>query len=378
MRRSSYFLAAFLAASTCAAAVNPWQNFKEGWYTPKEIYIPTEYIWQVVDTSGDIAEISYTQTDNGRYINNSDEVITTMKSSVVSLFKNVAVLSNMIAQNANDLQLVDKRFEALAENLDNVFTRVFGELQELEIKKDEGSDGKKLRVSSIEKGRLTLIGNVGNFDPDGKSIETGSDGKARIKGLSGSIDGSIPVSFLGDEIRWYSLMNAGDGKSITFNLDNDKPFAGTLSLAGWENHGTLNGVDGFCEDSLWDLLTGVKPEGSHRVLTWFDGGKLHYTKIGAPNGQTGKFLKAKEDGVEWSAAVSEVKAADGSAVKAETDAETGVVTLSFDNPGVEVAGTQGQQSGAKLKFEGSDGTAVRTTVVKDGDTVKVQIGVYYK
>ena len=82
--------------------------------------------------------------------------------------------------------------------------------------------------------------------------------------------------------------------------------------------------------------------------------------------------------MEWSAAVSEVKAEAGSAVKAETDAETGVVTLSFENPGVEVAGTQGQQSGAKLKFEGNEGTAVRTTVVKDGDTVKVQIGVYYK
>ena len=56
-----------------------------------------------------------------------------------------------------------------------------------------------------------------------------------------------------------------------------------------------------------------------------------------------------------------------------------MVTLSFDNPGVEVAGSDGaSQSGAKLKFEGSDGTAVRTTVVKDGDTVRVQIGVYYR
>ena len=378
MRRSSYFLAAFLAAATCAAAVNPWQNFNEGWYTPKEIYIPTEYIWQVVDTSGDIAEISYTQTDNGRYINNSDEVITTMKSSVVSLFKNVAVLSNMIAQNANDLQLVDKRFEALAENLDNVFTRVFGELQELEIKKDEGSDGKKLLVSSIEKGRLTLVGNVGSFDPDGKSIEKTSDGKASIKGFSGSKNGEFPVSVNGNTIIWCTLASSCDGKSIVFNYDKDKPLVGELSLSGWEDHGTLSGVAGFCEDSLWDLLTGVKPESTHRVLTWFDGGKLHYTKIGAPKGETGKFLKAKEGGVEWSAAISEVKAEAGSAVKAETDAETGVVTLSFDNPGVEVVGTQGQQSGAKLKFEGSDGTAVRTTVVKDGDTVKVKIGVYYK
>lgn len=378
MRRAASILAAILAASTCAAAVNPWQNFNEGWYTPKEIYTPTEYIWQVVDTSGDIAEISYTQTKDGKYINNSDEVITTMKSSVVSLFKNVAVLSNMIAANANDLQLVDKRFEALAENLDNVFTTVFGALQELEIKKDEGSEGKKLRVSSIEKGRLTLVGNVGSFDPDGKSIEKTSDGKASIKGFSGSKNGEFPVSVNGNTIIWCTLASSCDGKSIVFNYDKDKPLVGELSLSGWEDHGTLSGVAGFCEDSLWDLLTGVKPEGSHRVLTWFDGGKLHYTKIGAPTGQAGKFLKAKEGGVEWSAAVSEVKAEAGSAVKAETDAETGVVTLSFENPGVEVAGTQGQQSGAKLKFEGNEGTAVRTTVVKDGDTVKVQIGVYYK
>ena len=357
--------------------MNPWENLGENWYAPRQINISNSYSWQVADTSGETHIIDFTYTEDG-FVNNADEVIKSMKSSVASLFKNVAGLSNQIANNARHLELTDMKFEALAERLDGVFAEVFGALQELEIKKDEGSDGKTLHVSSLENGRLTLIGNVGDFDPDGKSIEKTSDGKASIKGFSGSIDGSIPVSFLGDEIRWYSLINAGDGKSITFNLDNDKPFAGVLSLAGWEDHGTLSGVAGFCEDSLWDLLTGVKPESTHRVLTWFDGGKLHYTKIGAPKGETGKFLKAKEGGVEWSAAISEVKAEEGSAVKAETDAETGVVTLSFDNPGVEVVGTQGQQSGAKLKFEGSDGTAVRTTVVKDGDTVKVKIGVYYK
>ena len=377
MRRTSSILAAILAASTCAAAVNPWQNLGAGWYVPSEINVSDSYSWQVADTSGETHIIDFTYTEDG-FVNNADEVIKSMKSSVASLFKNVAGLSNQIANNARHLELTDMKFEALAERLDGVFAEVFGALQELEIKKDDGSDGKTLHVSSLENGRLTLIGNVGDFDPDGKSIEKTSDGKASIKGFSGSIDGSIPVSFLGDEIRWYSLMNAGDGKSIVFNYDNDKPFAGTLSLAGWEDHGTLSGVDGFCEDSLWDLLTGVKPESTHRVLTWFDGGKLHYTKIGAPKGETGKFLKAKEGGVEWSAAISEVKAEAGSAVKAETDAETGVVTLSFDNPGVEVVGTQGQQSGAKLKFEGNDGTAVRTTVVKEGDTVKVKIGVYYK
>lgn len=377
MRRAASILAALLAASTCAAAVNPWENLGENWYAPRQINISNSYSWQVADTSGETHIIDFTYTEDG-FVNNADEVIKSMKSSVASLFKNVAGLSNQIATNARHLELTDLKFEALAERLDGVFTDVFGALQELEIKKDDGSEGKTLHVSSLENGRLTLIGNVGNFDPDGKSIETGSDGKASIKGFSGSIDGSIPVSFLGDEIRWYSLMNAVDGKSITFNLDNDKPFDGTLSLAGWENHGTLNGVDGFCEDSLWDLLTGVKLESTHRVLTCFDGGKLHYTKIGAPKGQTGKFLKAKDGGVEWSAAVSEVKADVGSAVKAETDAETGVVTLSFDNPGVEVVGTYGRQSGTKLKFEGNDGTAVRTTVVKDGDTVKVQIGVYYR
>ena len=378
MRRTSSILAAILAASTCAAAVNPWENLGENWYAPRQINISNSYSWQVADTSGETHIIDFTYTNDG-FVNNADEVIESMKSSVASLFKNVAGLSNQIANNARHLELTDMKFEALAERLDGVFAEVFGALQELEIKKDDGSEGKTLHVSSLENGRLTLIGNVGSFDPDGKSIEKTSDGKARIKGFSGSIDGSIPVSFQGDEIRWYSLMNAGDGKSITFNLDKDKPFAGDLSLAGWEDHGTLSGVAGFCEDSLWDLLTGVKPESTHRVLTWFDGGNLHYTKIGAPTGQTGKFLKAKEGGVEWSAAVSEVKADVGSAVKAETDAETGVVTLSFDNPGVEVAGSDGaSQSGAKLKFEGSDGTAVRTTVVKDGDTVWVQIGVYYR
>lgn len=378
MRRAASILAALLAASA-SAAVNPWQNLGKNWYTPAKISLTESYTWQVADTSGDIAEITYTQTDNGTFINNADEVIATMKSSVVSLFRNVAGLSNQIATNARALELADQKFDALAERLDDAFTEVFGSLQELEIKKDEGSAGKKLRVSSIDKGRLTLVGNVGSFDPDGKSIETASDGKAQIRGFSGSIDGSIPVSLKGEEISWYSLINAGDGKSLVFNLDEDKPFAGTLSLAGWESHGTVNGEDGFCEDSLWDLLTGVKQESSHRVLTWFDGGKLHYTKIGAPKGETGKFLKAKEGGVEWSAAVSEVKAEAGSAVKAETDEETGGVTLSFENPGVEVAGTQGaSQSGAKLKFEGNADTAVRTTVSKDGDTVKVQIGVYYR
>lgn len=378
MRRAASILAALLAAATCAAAVNPWQNLGEGWYAPKKINVSDRYSWQVADTSGETHIIDFTYSDEG-FINNADEVIKTMKSSVASLFRNVAGLSNQIANNARALELADQKFEALAERLDSAFTEVFGSLQELEIKKDEGSAGKTLRVSSIEKGRLTLVGNVGNFDPDGKSIETASDGKARVKGFSGSIDGSIPVSLQGEEIAWHSLISAGDGKSIVFNHDEDKPFAGTLSLAGWEDHGTLNGVEGYCADSLWDLLTGVKSEGSHRVLTWFDGGKLHYTKIGAPTGETGKFLQAKEGGVEWSAAVSEVKAEEGSAVKAETDAETGGVTLSFENPGVEVAGTQGaSQSGAKLKFEGNANTAVRTTVVKDGDTVKVQIGVYYR
>lgn len=380
MRRAASILAALLAASA-SAAVNPWQNLGKNWYTPAKISLTESYAWQVADTSGDIAEITYTQTDNGTFINNADEVIATMKSSVVSLFRNVAGLSNQIAANARALELADQKFDALAERLDDAFTEVFGSLQELEIKKDEGSAGKRLRVSSIDKGRLTLVGNVGNFDPDGKSIETASDGKAQIRGFSGSKDGAIPVSVKGDRLSWFTLINAADDESIQFAPDeaNNKPFAGTLSLAGWKYHGTVNGEDGFCEDSLWDLLTGVKQEGSHRVLTWFNGGKLHYTKIGAPKGETGKFLKAKEDGVEWSAAVSEVKAEEGSAVKAETDAETGGVTLSFENPGVEVAGTQGaSQSGAKLKFEGNADTAVRTTVVKDGDTVKVQIGVYYR
>lgn len=378
MRRAASILAALLAASTCAAAVNPWENLGENWYAPRQINISNSYSWQVADTSGETHIIDFTYTKDG-FVNNADEVIKSMKSSVASLFKNVAGLSNQIATNARHLELTDLKFEALAERLDGVFAEVFGALQELEIKKDDGSEGKTLHVSSLENGRLTLIGNVGSFDPDGKSIEKTSDGKASIKGFSGSKNGEFPVSVNGNTIIWCTLASSCDGKSIVFNYDKDKPLVGDLSLAGWEDHGTLSGVDGFCEDSLWDLLTGVKPESTHRVLTWFDGGKLHYTKIGAPKGENGKFLKAKEGGVEWSAAVSEVKAEAGSAVKAETDAETGVVTLSFDNPGVEVAGSDGaSQSGAKLKFEGSYGTAVRTTVVKDGDTVKVQIGVYYR
>lgn len=377
MRRAASILAALLAASTCAAAVNPWQNIGAGWYVPREINVSDSYSWQVADTSGETHIIDFTYTKDG-FVNNADEVIKSMKSSVASLFKNVAGLSNQIATNARHLELTDLKFEALAERLDGVFAEVFGALQELEIKKDDGSVGKTFHVSSLENGRLTLVGNVGNFDPDGKSIETGSDGKASINGFSGSKNGEFPVSVNGNTIIWCTLASSCDGKSIVFNYDKDKPLVGELSLSGWEDHGEAKDYAGFCEDSLWDLLTGVKQESSHRVLTWFDGGNLHYTKIGAPKGENGKFLKAKERGVEWSAAVSEVKADVGSAVKAETDAETGVVTLSFDNPGIEVYGTQGQQSGAKLKFEGNEGTAVRTTVVKDGDTVKVQIGVYYR
>lgn len=148
------------------------------------------------------------------------------------------------------------------------------------------------------------------------------------------------------------------------------------------NHEVLCRVTESGKKALHYLPLGAdkfaEPDGETVEAHAEDGGKR---KLRVKPGAAGKYMRtnAGGDGVEWSAAVSEVKAEAGSAVKAETDAETGGVTLSFENPGVEVAGTQGaSQSGAKLKFEGNADTAVRTTVVKDGDTVKVQIGVYYR
>lgn len=190
-----------------------------------------------------------------------------------------------------------------------------------------------------------------------------------------------------------------------------------ISLGTVEAGGATNlQVRGFaaqaaCGANLHDLLAeGTDPDAlGHEVLCRVTGGggrALHYLPLGGskfaePDGETveahapdggkrtlrvkpgdaGKYMRtnAGGDGVEWSAAVASVEAESGSAVRAETDAETGKVTLSFENPGIEVVDTMGtSHSGARLKFEPDSGTGLRVNASKDGDTLKVYIGVYYQ
>ena len=203
---------------------------------------------------------------------------------------------------------------------------------------------------------FTPGGGAGGAEPDGVSLDTfDADGVTNLQ-----VIGFSSSAACGENL--HSLL----AESTETDAINHEVLCRVTESGKKALHYLPLGADKFAE-----------PDGETVEAHAEDGGKR---KLRVKPGAAGKYMRtnAGGNGVEWSAAVSEVKAEEGSAVKAETDAETGVVTLSFDNPGVEVYGTQGQQSGEKLRFEGRDGTAVRTTVVKDGDTVKVQIGVYYQ
>lgn len=203
---------------------------------------------------------------------------------------------------------------------------------------------------------FTPGGGAGGAEPDGVSLDTfDADGVTNLQ-----VIGFSSSAACGENLHSL-LAESTENDAINHEVLCRVTESGKKAL-----HYLPLGADKFAE-----------PDGETVEAHAEDGGKR---KLRVKPGAAGKYMRtnAGGNGVEWSAAVSEVKAEEGSAVKAETDAETGGVTLSFENPGVEVYGTQGQQSGAKLKFEGNANTAVRTTVVKDGDTVKVQIGVYYQ
>ncbi len=205
--------------------------------------------------------------------------------------------------------------------------------------------------------RFTPGGGAGGAEPDGVSLDTfEADGATNLQ-----VMGFASAAACGENLHRL-LAESTETDALNHEVLCRVTESGKKAL-----HYLPLGADKFAE-----------PDGETVEAHAEDGGKR---ALRVKPGAAGKYMRtnAGGDGVEWSAAVSEVKAEEGSAVKAETDAETGGVTLSFENPGVEVAGTQGaSQSGAKLKFEGNANTAVRTTVVKDGDTVKVQIGVYYR
>lgn len=205
--------------------------------------------------------------------------------------------------------------------------------------------------------RFTPGGGAGGAEPDGVSLDTfEADGATNLQ-----VMGFASAAACGENLHRL-LAESTETDALNHEVLCRVTESGKKAL-----HYLPLGADKFAE-----------PDGETVEAHAEDGGKR---ALRVKPGAAGKYMRtnAGGDGVEWSAAVSEVKAEEGSAVKAETDAETGGVTLSFENPGVEVAGTQGaSQSGAKLKFEGNADTAVRTTVVKDGDTVKVQIGVYYR
>ena len=394
MRRASAFaLAALLAL---AGEAGPWENTAFPW---KDYYLPSG--WKSTDVAG---SMKWTVGDNTYYFD---------VFSNGSVSKDFSVWKEKFGKDTKASIAISALEKALAAQtqVDNLSKTLYDMVNGGLFVDYVDTDGKKAAVSVQYLG--TGKNAVKPSDTPKKSLDAG---KVKVDKTSiwKSFDGTL--SLVWPKANGLHAATPGGWRMFTPGGGAGGAEPDGVSLDTFSSDGVTNlQVIGFsssasCGENLHSLLAESTENDAinHEVLCRItESGKkaLHYLPLGSnkfaePDGKTveahaegggkkalrvkpgaaGKYMRTNAGGygVEWSAAVSEVKAEAGSAVKAETDAETGVVTLSFDNPGVEVAGTQGQQSGAKLKFEGSDGTAVRTTVVKDGDTVSVQIGVYYR
>lgn len=396
MKYAAYGLvAAFLALGTYGAV----PTGATGWYTPSGGFTKQSgsgTVWYL-DDDGNEQTATVSVDNNGRIFGN------TLSFDDVALKTAYEALVKACGNSAwNDEQ--DEAIETIGRNLDEMVNGgLFVDYVD--------TDGKTAAVSVQYKGTgknaakpsatPTRSLDAGKVKVDQTSIWKAQDGTLSLVWPKGSgLHAATPDG-------WRRFTPGGGEGSVP----PDGVSLGTVEDGGATNLQVMGfAAQATCGANLHDLLAeGTDTDAlNHEVLcrvTESGGRALHYLPLGEsrfaePDGETveahapdggkrtlrvkpgeaGRYMRtnAGGDGVEWASAVSEVEAEAGGAVKAETD-ENGKVTLSFENPGVEVVGWMDMsQSGSRLKFEGADGTGLKAVVVKDGDTVKIQIGVYYQ
>lgn len=229
-----------------------------------------------------------------------------------------------------------------------------------------------------EAGDINLGNLVSSIGVNGNTILPNADGFADLGMLiGGGGEGGYP----------------GDNQSIQLGLSSSG--ATNYTFVGW------NGP--HCGETLHDLMTKEDhlERSNHELVCRYSNGdakSIHYLplgdvfqldksleygedkKVGIKPGNDGEYLKTEAGKVTWAKAVSSIESSDTSLLEVSEPDGSGKVTLTPKGGGgsVDVAGTSGNANGSKIRFESMPDSDVKINVVKNGDEIVVQIGVYYK
>lgn len=359
-----------LAICVLSARGDTWSDLGGAWYNPYGYASDSTYEWEVVDTSGDTQIISF--NENG---SNADEVIGSIKTSVKSLFVNVAGLATKVADNARHLETIDQEFEMLSETLDSVVADIYAKLEEIKFQDEKAPSSPTVYKTTVENKYLTLVGP--SLEGDKKSVTRDKDGKYGLFGFEGNADKTFAIPYIyGGSLAWSYIGLLGDGNTIENGSDaDDRPIS--IGLAGWESPQSGSHL---CQDELGEMLTGVKDGASHYVLTKH-GQNLHYTRIGSITAGAAKTdmssIVTNAPGHEgeasiagfWTADVgtSPVKTADGKGI--EWKAPGGGINIT-DSKGATASGTN-------IVFS-SSGNVKATIESAVGGTVTIKFEAFYK
>lgn len=329
-------MAAAMMALCAAAHGEAWKNLGKTWYTPRQSTAETDFSWEVTDTSGKSHFITFVVGEDG-VLNNADEVLGSIKTSVKTLFNDVVKLSNNIAQNANRLDRLDENFTTMADKLDAAMAEIYTRFDAIEL---ELEDGKKATLKKTgDKNSTTYAATGLGIKDDGRSTLVRTD----------TATGAQKIS----------IKNFAAGGGCTENLSDlmtKEIKAGERSRHTLLSRYDRNGVAELHYLPLGDLLTAVA------------GVKVYGTELKMDD----------ENKVEIKNLVKSLKA-NGESLEPDGD---GVVDLGNLNTVTQnvltVTGTAGSASGHRIRFASGDDSNIKVTVSNEGDEIVVKFDVYYK
>ena len=250
------------------------------------------------------------------------------------------------------------------------------------VSKTAGSNGGKLKIAAPN----LLLPATDDLTIEYASFDNGKR-ELSLVGVPGTItSGAIPyLNTPAGKLRWREVDSMVDDVSLSSKLDKD--WSVKFSIKGWSSQAT-------CSADVQSMI--VNPNdtnaGKHNVLCRYkDGDKwvLHYVPIGTDGLADEKTLTAK--------ATVDGKDVGRLSVNGAYDSGNKDKALFSTGSGIEWKDVAG---GAAVRFVGTDGgdgvvvgsgsttntvtfasasdSNVKVTVAKEGDGVKVTIGVYYK
>lgn len=390
LRAATAAAAAAIALCSAARAADAWQKKGKEWYKASS-YDGGTYVSSVL-TSINGGEIPYgLYIDEEGNIQGTDalrDALLDKKTQLAGVVDELVGMARQVAELCDAARLTEARFKAFADNLDAEFVKIFEKFKELEVKDEDGSTIQTLKrpVVDTKGNRIAYTGERAKVD--GKSVSytgTGKDRALQVAEFSSAGTGSVPCRAADGGLAWANPQDLVDGRTLGASIQGSTgvPY---FALKSWN---APDKGDASCEDALGDMLVGAKKASGHYVLTRYDDGVLHYTKIGSVaggEGDAGKFLRTASGGgkAEWAMPVTSIVSGGGLAV--ETDEATGRVTLTADGELIAVEsrattdGVTALMAGRRVRFEAADDSCVKVDVSQGASTneIVVKIGVYYK